>query len=373
ALPAELGGLSVNQFGAQYFHYTASQAETVIIRFDGSPTVARLPMPADRDPVDKFYWAAGAPNQNPTLTRAVNLGDAASATLTFDAWYDLVPGWNYAYVSVSTDGGATWTALPATTSSPDNHFGVAYGAGFTGVSNPAEPHPFPIMGIVIDGDGMTASDVAPDSPAAQSGVLPGDVIIGYDSHEWDGAPNILGLLANYSPGDTLRLYIARDSERLDIPLVLGAHPTRVVEPSPLWQAQTVDLSPYAGQQILLRFETVTLPGQEDQGFGIDNITVPEIGFADDAEGEHDGWTLDGWQQVDNILPQRWIVQAGTTGSETTYPSVRQLIAADDTTPRGEWRIALQPNETLVLAVSGANDDTTERATFSLGVKASAAS
>lgn len=372
-LPVEATGLSVSQFGTQYYRYTATVAETVTIRFDGNETVARLPMPGDRDPADRFYWAAGTPDQNPTLTRTVDLSAVDSATLTFDAWYDLVPGWNYAYVSVSTDGGATWTALPATTSSPDNRFGVAYGAGFTGVSNPAEPHPFPIMGVVIGGDGMTAADVASGSPAALAGVLPGDVIIGYDNHEWEGAPNILGLLAEYSPGDTLHLYIARGNERLDIPLVLGAHPTRIVEPSPLWQAQTVDLSAYAGQEILLRFETVTLPGQADQGFGIDNIAITEIDFADDASDDAKGWTLGGWQQVDNVLPQRWIVQAGTSGSQTSYPSVRPLIGAENTSTSGEWRIALQPNETLTLAVSGANDDTTERAMFSLGVKASGAS
>ncbi|MFN8451346.1 MAG: immune inhibitor A [Anaerolineae bacterium] len=370
---AELTGQSVNQFGTQYYRYTPTQAETATIRFDGGAQIARLSMPADRDPADRFYWAASAPDQNPALTRSVDLREVDGATLTFDAWYDLAPGWDYTYVSASTDGGATWKALPATTSSPNNRYGVAYGAGFTGVSNPAAPHPFPIMGVVIGGDGVTASDVAAGGPAALAGIRPGDVIIGYDNHEWEGAPNVLGLLAEYSPGDTLNLYIQRGSDRLDIPLVLGAHPTRVVEPAPLWQAQTVDLSAYAGQEIMLRFELVTLPGQADKGVAIDNIAIPEIDFHDDAEGDAAGWTLNGWQQVDNQLRQRWIVQAGTSGSASSFPSVRALITPDDADATGEWRIALQANETLTLAVSGANDDTTERPTFSLGFKSGSTS
>ncbi|MFN8562636.1 MAG: immune inhibitor A [Anaerolineae bacterium] len=182
------------------------------------------------------------------------------------------------------------------------------------------------------------------------------MIIGYDNHEWEGAPNVLGLLAEYSPGDTLHLYIQRGSDRLDIPLVLGAHPTRVVEPAPLWQAQTVDLSAYAGQEIMLRFELVTLPAQADRGgVAIDNIAIPEIDFHDDAEGDAAGWTLNGWQQVDNQLRQRWIVQAGTSGSPNSFPSVHALITPDDADATGEWRIAAQANETLTLA-AGANDD-----------------
>ena len=49
------------------------------------------------------------------------------------------------------------------------------------------------------------------------------------------------------------------------------------------------------RRILLRFEAVTLPGHEDQGFAIDNIAIPAINFSDDAEGTLNGWTVYGWQ------------------------------------------------------------------------------
>ena len=55
------------------------------------------------------------------------------------------------------------------------------------------------------------------------------MIIGYDNHEWTGAPDVIGLLANYAPGDTLHLYIQRGSQRIDVPFA-GAHPTASSSP-----------------------------------------------------------------------------------------------------------------------------------------------
>jgi hypothetical protein len=365
--PAE--GQSVSQFGAQYYHYAAPADQTVTLGFDGASTTARLPMPADRDSADTFYWSGRVEDANPTLTRPIDLSGVETAMLTFDVWYDFAQGWNYGYVSVSDDDGATWTALRSTSSSVANQYGIQYGAGFTGISNPSGAHPFPTIGVVIEGDGMTISDLVAGGAAEQAGVLRGDRIIGYDSEVWTSAPNVIALLANYQPGDTLNLYIQRGQQRLDIPVVLGAHPTRVVEPEPLWLAQTVDLSDYAGGQILLRFESVTLPGHEDQGFAVDNLAIPEIEWADSADGSDADWISEGWSTVDNQVAQRWIVQVASGGSQTTYPRVLHLISpADVNTPSIEQKIDLVAGEILVLAVSGANDDTAQRANFGVSLQ-----
>ena len=371
-----LTDLTVSQFGANYHRYTAPSAGTVSLKFTGNPMTARLPMPAERDPADGYYWSGRVDNANPTLTRSVDLSGVSAAALTFDAWHDLASGWNYGYISVSSDGGANWVALPATTSANDNRYGVAYGAGFTGVSNPDKPRPFPTIGILIAADNVTVSDVVPGGAAEQAGVQQGDIMIGYNSTEWTGTPNVLGLLANYAPGDTLNLYVQRGKEKLDIPVVLGAHPTRIVEPAPLWQAQSVDLTAYAGQTILLRFETVALPGHEDKGFAVDNVAISAGGWTDNVAldaGTLDGWTAAGWSAVDNQVAQRWIVQASTSGTQTTYPRVRQWISPSDNVTEGEWRIVLDAGETLTVVVSGANDDTSERAAFSLEIAVDEAS
>ena len=365
--PLEINGLTVNQFGAQVLTYAAEEAETLEVTFDGDSTIPRLHMSIDRDPTDSYYWSGQGDDQNPTLTRAIDLTGVNSATLNFDAWYNLAPGWNYGYISASTDNGATWQALPATHSTSDNLYGVAYGVGFTGLSTTEEQRPFPSLGVVMSADGITILDVSADGAAAAAGVQPNDVIIGYDNHQWERIPNILSFLSNFAPGDTLHLFIQRGDEQIDIPVLLAAHPTRIALPTPKWLPQTVDLTPYAGQQILLRFETVTLPGREDQGFAIDNLAIPEIDWTDDAESNTPDWALNGWTQIDNILPQQWLVQAATTGTETTIPRVRRLLDVGDNESTGTWRFTLGAGETLVLTVSGINDDTAERATFSLNM------
>jgi hypothetical protein len=296
------------------------------------------------------------------MTRSVDLSGVSSASLTFDTWYDLATAWNYGYVTVSTDDGATWKALPASGTTPlngsDNRYGVAYGPGFTDISNPQKPYLFPILGILLKADGVSIVGTMAGSGAEKAGIQAGDVVIGHDHQEWAGAPDIFALLSGYAPGNTLNLYVQRGAQKLDMPIVLGS---RLVVPPPIWVPQTVDLTPYAGEKILLRFEYVSLPQHDDEGFAVDNVAIPALNWTDDGSG----WTMDGWSSVDNQLPQRWIVQAGTSGTQTAYPRVQHWIGTDDSASEGEWKIALDAGETLTVVVSGANDDTTARANFSL--------
>jgi hypothetical protein len=348
-----------------YYVLQSAGGGPVTVRFSGSETASLLRLPADQPPEDPFYWSGRAPDANAALMRPVDLSGVAQAELTFDAAWTLDDAWDYGYVSVSADGGATWTLAPATSSSPINRHGLAYGPGFTGISNPNPPRPFPILGVVIGADGITAIEVPPGGPAAEAGIRPGDQIIGYDGQPWPGAPNVLGLLANYSPGDTLPLLIRRNNEPVEVPVVLGAHPTRIIEPEPLWLPQTVDLTPWAGQPIVLRFETVTQPGRESAGLALDNLAIEAIGWSDDGTG--DGWTFEGWTQTANSLPQPWIVQAVTTGSASSPARVHALLAPDAETPAGEWALTLAPGETLLLAVSAVNANAARPATYDLSL------
>lgn len=73
------------------------------------------------------------------LIRPIDLTGVTSATLTFDALYDIEEAWDYGFVQVSADGGNTWTSLSnADTQSildPSAHpTVVANVPGFTGYS-----------------------------------------------------------------------------------------------------------------------------------------------------------------------------------------------------------------------------------------------
>ena len=74
-----------------------------------------------------------------------------------------------------------------------------------------------------------------------------------------------------------------------------------------WVAEAVDLSEYAGGEILVRFEYITDGAIHSDGFVIDDVSLPEIGFFDDAEVDQ-GWTSAGFARIENRLPQRFAVQ-----------------------------------------------------------------
>ena len=213
------------------------------------------------------------------------------------------------------------------------------------------PRPFPIIGILIETDGVTVQEITPDGPASSSELQAGDRIIGRDEQLWSGPPNVVDMLADYEPGDAVNLYVERGSERLNIPVVLGAHPSRVFQPDPIWVPQLFDLSDYAGQEIKVRFEYVSQPDATDSGIAIDNIAIEELDYADDAEVAGD-WESHGWQQVDNHVEQAFLVQYISSGTETEPARVRRLIDPDNPETEGEWQFNIGPNELAIFAVSG---------------------
>ena len=123
-----------------------------------------------------------------------------------------------------------------------------------------------------------------------------------------------------------------------------------------WLAQSIDLSEYAGKQILLRFEYITDEAVSEPGFAVDDISIPELGYSTDAETDDGGWTAEGWVRMDNALPQQYLVQLITVGSETTVK--RLMVPTDGVT--GEYQITIGAGTTqAVLTLSGMTEFTTE--------------
>ncbi len=75
-----------------------------------------------------------------------------------------------------------------------------------------------------------------------------------------------------------------------------------------WVQESVDLSAYAGQNILIRFAYVTDPILTFGGLAVDNIAIPEIGFYDNAESLDGGWVSEGFDRVTAAMPQQWHLQ-----------------------------------------------------------------
>ncbi|RMG99800.1 MAG: hypothetical protein D6706_05055 [Chloroflexi bacterium] len=199
---------TVSQYAADYYQLPD---QTVTLRWLGDERVSLLAVPPEDG--GWFWYAQRANYSNPRLTRLVDLRGVTQATLQYDVYVDIERGYDFAYVSVSTDNGRTWHGLEA--------------------------------------NGMQGLDEA-DNPAHTA--------------------------------LTRRFYTGRHQR---------------------WWTEQIDLTPYVGQEILLRFEYVTDLVLTYDGFAVDNIAIPEIGFYDDAETAVAGWQAEGFSRVPPYLPQTW--------------------------------------------------------------------
>ena len=78
--------------------------------------------------------------------------------------------------------------------------------------------------------------------------------------------------------------------------------------SPQWEQESVDLSKYVGKKVQIRFEEVTDDAVNWQGFALDDIRIPEIGFSDMALSDN-GWVSNGFIRSQNELPEHFYMQA----------------------------------------------------------------
>ena len=138
AYPFETDWQQVHQYGADYIQIIPPGEVT--LRFEGASQVRILSTDThDTDDnastEDRFvWWSNRGDDSNMTLTHAVDLSGVADAILEFDVWYAIEEGWDYAYVTVSADGGETWTILPTPHTTTDDPHGNSYGPGYTGNS-----------------------------------------------------------------------------------------------------------------------------------------------------------------------------------------------------------------------------------------------
>jgi hypothetical protein len=263
---------SVAPFGVDYLQLPAGATR---FAFSGATTVGIAAEP----PRDAYAWWSGRGDGSfATLTIPLDLRTLTRATLQFETWYELEREFDYAFVSVSTDGGTTWETLPGnytTTADPQGH---NFGHGLTGIS---------------------------------------------------GAPE-LGL------ADGVR----------------GR-----------WVLEQVDLTPYTGQEALLRFWQVNDLAMSGPGWLIDNIRIPELGWSDDVEAGPGDWQAVGFVRVGAELPQRWELRLVRTAADGVVTVEPLAVAAD-----GRAGVELAPDEQAVLVVVAATPHTSERAGYTLTIE-----
>jgi hypothetical protein len=131
-----------------------------------------------------------------------------------------------------------------------------------------------------------------------------------------------------------------------------------------WISESLDLSAYAGQEILLRFEMVTDDAVNQPGLAIDNIRIEAIRFYDDAEAGDGDWEAEGFVRHDNVVPQDFIVQAIIPGGGGT----RVERMALDANNHGSLSFAIPRSEEAILVIIGVARHTSVPGVFSYTIE-----
>ncbi|MDQ7033581.1 MAG: immune inhibitor A [Anaerolineae bacterium] len=109
-----------------------------------------------------------------------------------------------------------------------------------------------------------------------------------------------------------------------------------------WLDESVNLDAFLGQEILVRFETVTDDATLRTGMAIDDIRLAAIDYHSDVNDDADGWIADGWIRTDNRLPQRTWIQVAQV-ADTGVTISRFLAQGADT-----FAVDVAPETTYVL-------------------------
>jgi hypothetical protein len=129
-----------------------------------------------------------------------------------------------------------------------------------------------------------------------------------------------------------------------------------------WLHETLDIAPYAGQEIVLRFEYVTDDGYNAQGLAVDNISIAETGYTDDAEGASN-WQAVGFAHISDDLPQQYHVAAVLFGD--SEPQVVPITVDAESKATFTLEEMGSRYESAVLVVSGLTPHTLQSADYTL--------
>ena len=127
--PGRISG-EVNQLGVWLLDIDASVP--LDVTFAGESATPLLPVPPYSG--EACWWSNAGDSVHASLARTVDLSGVSSATLHFQAWWDIEEDWDHGYVSVSTDGGESWHVLDGTSSTTRDPFRVSFGPSYTGAS-----------------------------------------------------------------------------------------------------------------------------------------------------------------------------------------------------------------------------------------------
>ena len=133
----------------------------------------------------------------------------------------------------------------------------------------------------------------------------------------------------------------------------------------VWVGDEMDLSPYAGGEVTVRFHYITDLFENRFGFALDEIEIPEIGYSEGAESPSD-WVADGFVRVPGQLDQPWIVRLVDPADAT--------VVTDLDIEQGSARVELilEPGRPVTIVVAPVALATAVPASYDLDISGAAA-
>ena len=127
-----------------------------------------------------------------------------------------------------------------------------------------------------------------------------------------------------------------------------------------WIEESLDLSAYAGEMIRIRFEYVTDAAVHGEGFMLDSVSIPEIGYSTGFEVDDGGWVAEGFVRVENSLPQTYRLALIHLGPE---PTVEYLSLGAGNELEVELNSGTSEKHPIVLVVTGTTRFTRQKANY----------
>ncbi|MDP7281572.1 MAG: immune inhibitor A, partial [Candidatus Poribacteria bacterium] len=255
---------NIQAFGADYY-VTSTESDRINIVFTGEPETSLIGVPAHSGKT--CWWTNHGDSIDSKLTRVIDLTSVDSATLRYWTFYDIEEFWDYAYVMVSPDEGATWDILSTNSTTDLDPNGNAYGSGLTG---------------------------------ATAG----------------------------------------------------------------WVQDFVDLSDYAGKELLLRFEYITDDAVSSKGACFDDFEIPEINWSDDSSNIG-GWISDGFVLAKKSVPTQYLIQViheKNIGEPVVYQIPVDSTAVGSLTVKGVGK-----DDFIVMIISAVNRHSTIPTDYTLSI------
>ena len=127
-----------------------------------------------------------------------------------------------------------------------------------------------------------------------------------------------------------------------------------------WIQESVDLSAYAGETIQVRFEYITDAAVHGEGFLLDDVSIPEIGYSADFEEDDGGWVSEGFVRIENALPQTYRLALIHLG---TAPRVQYLTVSAENQIEIPVMIGEDGVQEVILVVTGTTRFTRQKADY----------